>query len=48
MTGELTADGQVYPRNLNPGDAPEAFFSCIDAKEIAVRDYCNLHGLWKA
>ncbi len=33
--------------DLNPGDAPEAFFPIKDAP-VAVRAYCNLHGLWKA
>lgn len=45
---ELIADGKIYRQNLKPGDAPEAFFCCIDAQEITVREYCNLHGLWKA
>ncbi|HEY9160250.1 MAG TPA: desulfoferrodoxin [Desulfomonilia bacterium] len=44
---ELIADGKAYREFLKPGDAPEAVF-CIDAKEITAREYCNLHGLWKA
>lgn len=44
---ELIADGKVYRQDLNPGDAPEAFF-CIDAEEVTARELCNLHGLWKA
>ncbi|MBM9512656.1 desulfoferrodoxin [Desulfogranum marinum] len=44
---ELIADGKVYRQNLNPGDAPEAFF-CVDAAEVTAREFCNLHGLWKA
>ncbi len=44
---ELIADGKAYRQFLKPGDAPEAVF-CIDAKEITAREYCNLHGLWKA
>jgi superoxide reductase len=44
---ELIADGKVYRQNLKPGDTPEAFF-CIDANEVSAREYCNLHGLWKA
>ncbi|QGY39993.1 desulfoferrodoxin [Pseudodesulfovibrio cashew] len=34
---------------LKPGDAPEAEF-CIRglSGDIQVREYCNLHGLWKA
>ncbi len=44
---ELIADGKAYRKFLKPGDVPEAIF-CIDAKEVAAREYCNLHGLWKA
>lgn len=44
---ELVADGSAYRRFLKPGDAPEAFF-CINASKVAAREYCNLHGLWKA
>ncbi len=44
---EVIADGTSYKKFLNPDDAPEAEF-CIDAKEISAREYCNLHGLWKA
>lgn len=44
---EVIADGKAYRKFLNPGDAPEAVF-CIEASEITAREYCNLHGLWKA
>ncbi|THB67638.1 MAG: desulfoferrodoxin [Desulfovibrio sp.] len=44
---ELVVDGVAYRRFLNPGDAPEAEF-CIDADKVTAREYCNLHGLWKA
>lgn len=44
---ELIADGKVYRQCLKPGDAPEATF-CIKANEVSAREYCNLHGLWKA
>ncbi len=44
---ELTADGKSYRKFLNPGDAPEAFFE-ITASKVTAREYCNLHGLWKA
>ncbi|MGL4362311.1 MAG: desulfoferrodoxin family protein, partial [Cellulosilyticaceae bacterium] len=33
--------------NLNAGDKPEAFFNVDVTKVVAVREYCNLHGLWK-
>ena len=44
---ELLADGVVYRRYLNPGEAPEATF-LISADRVAAREHCNLHGLWKA
>lgn len=44
---EVMADGKSYCQFLKPGEKPEAFF-CIDAKTITAREYCNLHGLWKA
>lgn len=42
----LTPDG-VMRKWLKPGDAPEAVFM-TDAEEVEAREYCNLHGLWKA
>lgn len=44
---ELVADGTAYRKFLNPGDAPEATFA-IAATKVTAREYCNLHGLWKA
>jgi superoxide reductase len=44
---EIIADGKAYRQFLNPGDAPEATFN-IEAGNLTVREYCNVHGLWKA
>lgn len=44
---ELIADGKVYRQELSPGMKPEAEF-CVTADKVAAREYCNLHGLWKA
>lgn len=44
---ELIADGKVYRQFLKPGEAPEAVFS-VAAAQVSAREYCNLHGLWKA
>jgi len=44
---EIIADGKTYRQYLNPGNAPEATFD-VQADQIAAREYCNLHGLWKA
>jgi superoxide reductase len=44
---ELLADGKAYRAFLKPGQAPEATF-LINAVQVSAREYCNLHGLWKA
>jgi len=44
---EVIADGEAYRQFLNPGENPEATFN-IDAQNVTAREYCNLHGLWKA
>jgi superoxide reductase len=43
---ELNANGTSYKEFLNPGQEPKAFFP-VDAAEVTVREFCNLHGLWK-
>jgi len=43
---EVTAEGRVYRRFLNPGDAPEAEFE-ITAEKVEAREYCSIHGLWR-
>jgi superoxide reductase len=44
---ELIVDGKAYRQFLEPGQAPEATFK-IEAAGVTAREYCNLHGLWKA
>ncbi len=44
---ELIADGKAYRHFLKPGEAAEATFQ-IDAERVTAREYCNLHGLWRA
>jgi len=44
---QVISDGKVYRQFLKPGEAPEAEFK-IHADQVTVREYCNLHGLWKA
>ena len=44
---ELLADGVSYKKFLKPGDEPVAEFN-IQADNVVAREYCNLHGLWKA
>jgi superoxide reductase len=39
----------VYRKGLEPTDAPEAVFEIDgDLTSMVVREYCNIHGLWKA
>lgn len=49
---ELSAGGQSCRAFLNPGDEPEAFFACdttsCPTTGLIAREYCNIHGLWKA
>ena len=44
---EVLADGKVYRKFLKPGKKPEATFE-VTATKLTAREYCNLHGLWKA
>jgi len=44
---EIIADGKSFRKFLKPGDEPEAEFM-IKADNVIAREYCNLHGLWKA
>jgi len=44
---EAITENKVYRKFLKPGEAPKAEFS-IEEEVVKVRDYCNLHGLWKA
>jgi superoxide reductase len=44
---QIMADGKSYRQFLSPGQAPEATFD-VKAAAITAREYCNVHGLWKA
>ncbi|MCX8109685.1 MAG: desulfoferrodoxin [Syntrophorhabdaceae bacterium] len=44
---ELIVDGKVYRQFLSPGGTAEAFFP-VTGEKVTAREYCNLHGLWKA
>ena len=44
---EIIADGKTYRQYLNPGEPPETTFN-VTADQITAREYCNIHGLWKA
>lgn len=44
---ELIADGKAYRQFLKAGEAPSAVFPVV-AENVTAREYCNIHGLWKA
>ena len=43
---EVIAGNQKFVRFLKPGEPAEAEF-CVKTSPITVREYCNIHGLWK-
>ena len=45
---EIIAAGRAYRQFLAPGQAPEAIFPVDAAQITTAREYCNIHGLWKA
>jgi len=45
---EVVTEKKVLRHEFKPGDAPEATFKVKFEKILYVREYCNLHGLWKS
>lgn len=45
---EVLTANQVLRAELSPGQKPEAVFAVSKEDVIEVREYCNVHGLWKA
>lgn len=45
---ELMVDGKAQRRFLKPGEMPVAEFCVPEGVEVVAREYCNLHGVWKA
>lgn len=46
---ELISENGLYQRKfLSPGDEPKATFMVEDPDNLSAREYCNIHGLWKA
>ncbi len=43
---EITSGPKAYRQFLKPGEAPEAVFPVQG--DWTAREYCNIHGLWKA
>lgn len=44
---EVITGNRIYRQELKPGEKAEAVFP-IDAESLIAREYCNLHGHWKA
>jgi len=44
---EVVTENGVHRCYLKPGEAPEAVFCSVGEKPVALREYCNLHGLWR-
>ena len=44
---QVIAGDKSYREFLKPGIIPEAVFKLADGS-ISAREYCNIHGLWKA
>jgi len=42
---EIISGDRIYRTFLNPGDLPEAAFE--DFTPEKVREFCNIHGLWR-
>lgn len=45
---EVIEGENIRRKFLNPDDKPEAVFEGVKGNNITAREYCNLHGLWKA
>jgi superoxide reductase len=45
---EIISKDKAYRQFLKPGQKAEARFLIEDSEDMTVREYCNLHGLWKA
>ena len=44
---EVVDGSMIYRAELAPGDAPEACFNIPYREDLYVREYCNIHGLWR-
>lgn len=45
---EIIAGDKTYKKFLKPNNVPEAFFEDIKDEHFIVREYCNIHGLYKS
>ncbi|MBM7623798.1 desulfoferrodoxin [Sporohalobacter salinus] len=45
---EVLTEDKVLRAELESGEEPKASFNIDKSKVIEVREFCNVHGLWKA
>ena len=45
---QLIIGDEVHTKYLKPGEKPEAFFKTDATGAVIAREYCNIHGNWKA
>ncbi|MGI6712634.1 MAG: desulfoferrodoxin [Bacillota bacterium] len=45
---EVLTEKQVWRAELMPGQKPLAEFPATKEEILEVREYCNIHGLWKS
>jgi superoxide reductase len=45
---ELIVGDKILRQYLKPGQEPAAVFEGVSAPVVNAREYCNLHGLWRA
>jgi superoxide reductase len=43
----VNKDGKCVRASLKPGDAPETHIGWSIENIVEVREYCNIHGLWR-
>ena len=48
LVSSVQKEEQGKIKYLKAGEKPEAVFDLAGDKLVAVYEYCNLHGLWKA
>lgn len=44
---EVHTANKIYRKYLKPGEKPQAMFK-VEEEVTFVREYCNVHGLWRA
>ena len=44
---EVRAGSMLFRKELFPGDMPEVVFDIPYSDSLEIREFCNLHGLWR-